>query len=158
MGHPHFSGPYNSKTVKDTQNLRPRYRKALNEGNSNHILNIQFERETSVSQLKLLYLLYGEYVFDYPTQQKMPKRVKMFISKWHRKQRHLLIHRFRSPQCLGFVGRICLSRTSLQQPILSEEGAEFSALSLLGPLAFWLHAWTKLALAQLGYGAYNIRP
>ena len=57
----------------------------------------------------------------------------------------------------GLSGGNFLSRTSLPEPIISGEGGdEFSAIPHFGtPLHF---DWTKLAHAQLGYGAYNIRP
>ena len=60
----------------------------------------------------------------------------------------------------GLSGGNILSRTSLPEPILSGEGGggggEFSTIPSFGaPLHF---DWTKLAHAQLGYGAYNIRP
>ena len=55
----------------------------------------------------------------------------------------------------GLSGGNFLSRTSLPEPILSGEGGdEFSTISPFGgPLHF---DWTKLAHAQLGYGAYKI--
>ena len=58
----------------------------------------------------------------------------------------------------GLSGGNILSRTSLPEPILSGKGGgvEFSTTPSFGaPLHF---DWTKLAHAQLGYGAYNIRP
>ena len=57
----------------------------------------------------------------------------------------------------GLSGGNFLSRTSLPEPILSWEGVcvNFQLFPLLGPLQF---DWTILAHAQLGYGAYNIRP
>ena len=57
----------------------------------------------------------------------------------------------------GLSGGNFLSRTSLPEPILiGEGGGEFSTIPPFGaPLHF---DWTKLAHAQLGYGAYNIRP
>ena len=56
----------------------------------------------------------------------------------------------------GLSGGNILSRTSLPEPILRGEGGEFSTIPSFGaPLHF---DWTKLAHAQLGYGAYNIRP
>ena len=85
------------KTVKDTQNLRPRYRKPSRRGF--RIISYMFNLNV-VSQSNLLYPLY---VYNYLKQQKMPKRVKIFTSKWHRKQQHLFIHPFRSLQCIRFV-------------------------------------------------------
>ena len=97
-------------------------------------------------------------MYNYRKRQKMPKRVKMFTSKWHPKQRHFFIHPFRS-NAFGLSGGNILSRTCLPEPILSGEGGgggEFSTIPSFGaPLHF---DWTKLAHAQLGYGAYNIRP
>ena len=128
--------------------------KALDERIPNHILHVQFERKTSVSQSNLLY----PYVYYYPKRQKMPKRVKMFTSKWHRKQRHFFIHPFRSLQCIWFVGRKFFVENNLYRAYLNwgRGGGEFSTIPPFGaPLHF---DWTKLAHAQLGYGAYNIRP
>ena len=128
--------------------------KALKERIPNHILHVQFERKTSVSQSNLLYPLY---VYNYPKQQKMPKRVKMFTSKWHRKQRHFFIHPFTSLQCIWFVGRKFFVKNKLTRAYLKwGKGGEFSTIPPFGaPLQF---DWTILAHAQLGYGAYNIRP
>ena len=67
------------------------------------MLHVQFKRTISVSQSNLLYPKYGVYVYNDKKQQKMPKRVKMLTSKWHRKQDHFFIHPFRSFQCLRFV-------------------------------------------------------
>ena len=109
--------------------------KALKERIPNHIQHtgIQFKRKISVSQSNLLYPLY---VYNYLKRQKMPKRVKIFTSKWHRKQQHLLIHPFRSLQCIRFVEKNSfLSWTSLPEPILCEErgGVEFSTMPPSGP-------------------------
>ena len=47
-------------------------------------------------------------------------------------------------------------RANKLEPILCEEGGEFSTMPpSRAPSNF---DWTKLAHAQLGYGAYNIRP
>ena len=52
-----------------------------------------------------------------------------------------------------------LSRTSLPEPILSGEGRGGCEFSTIPPFEAPLYFhWTKLAHAQLGYGAYNIRP
>ena len=48
-------------------------------------------------------IIHRVYVYNYLKRQKMPKRVKIFTSKWHRKQQHLFIHPFRSLQCIRFV-------------------------------------------------------
>ena len=67
--------------------------KALEERIPNHILHVQFERTISVSQSNLLYPLY---VYNDLKRQKMPKRVKIFTSKWHRKQQHFFTQPFKS--------------------------------------------------------------
>ena len=129
-------------TVKDTQNLRQRYRKISRREFQiiSYIFNLK--RKTSIGQSNLLYSLYGVYVHNDPKRQKMPKRVKMFTSKWHRKQRHFFIHPFRPLNAFGLSGGNFLSRTSLAQRILSGEGGWIFNYSgnfpLLGPLAFWL--------------------
>ena len=139
------------KTVKDTQTLRQRYR------DTNHILHVQFERQTSVSQSNLLYPLFGVLVHNDPKRQKMPKGVKMFNSKWHRKQRHFFIHPFRSLQRIRFVGKTFFVENKLTTAYRKwGRGGCFSTIPPFGaPLHF---DWTKLAHAQLGYRAYNIRP
>ena len=107
--------------------------KALEERIPNHILHVQFERKTSVSQSNLLYPLY---VYNYPKWQKMPKRVKMFTSKWHRKQRHFFIHPFRSLQCIWFVGRNCFVENTLTRAYLKwgrGGGVNFQLFPLFGP-------------------------
>ena len=68
---------------------------------------------------------------------------------------YILLHH---SNAFGLSGGNFLSRTSLPEPILSGERGvcEFSTIPPFGaPLQF---DWTKLAHAQLGYGAYNIRP
>ena len=108
--------------------------KALKERIPNHILHVQFKRKTSVSQSNLLYPLY---VYNNPKQQKMPKRVKMFTSKWHRKQRHFFIHPFTSLQCIWFVGRKFFVENKLTRAYLKWRrggGVNFQLFPLLGPL------------------------
>ena len=152
----HFRGKLfeNGKRYAKSETIQ----KALEERIQNHILHVQFDCKTSISQSNLLYPLYGVYVYNYSKRQKMPKCVKMFTLKWHQKQRHFFIHPCRSLQCIRFVRRkFFLSRTSLPEPIVRKEGGgEFSTI-----LPFWapLHFdRTKLAHAQFGYGAYTIRP
>ena len=65
--------------------------KALEKRITNHILHVQFERKISVSQSNLLYWLY---VYNDLKRQKMPKGVKIFTSKWHRKQQHFFTQPF----------------------------------------------------------------
>ena len=114
--------------------------KALEERIPNHILHVQFERKISVSQSNLLYPLY---VYNYLKRQKMPKRVKIFTSKWHRKQQHLLMHPFRSLQCIRFVEKNFFVANKLTRAYLmwgkgGGGGVNFQLCPLLGPLEFWL--------------------
>ena len=107
--------------------------KALEERIPIHILHVQFKRKISVSQSDLLYPLY---VYNYLKQQKMPKRVKIFTSKWHRKQQHCSYILLDHSNAFGLSRRIFLSRTSLPEPILCEEGGgglNFQLCPLLGP-------------------------
>ena len=144
--------------VKDTQNLRQRYRKPSRRGFQ--IISYMFKlnvKQALANQICCTHYMEYMYIIT-KSNRKCPKRVEMFTSKWHRKQRHFFIHPFRSLQYIRFVGRkILLLRTSLPEPILSgERGGEFSTIPPFGtPLHF---DRTKLAHAQLGYGAFNIRP
>ena len=119
---------------KDTQNLRQRYRKPSRKG----FQIISYMLNLNVKQALANQICCTRNMYNYPKRQKMPKRVKMFTSKWHRKQRHFFIHPFRSLEC-----------------ILRGEGGIFNNSPFWDPLHF---DWTKLAHAQLGYGAYNKRP
>ena len=103
-------------------------------------------------------IIHRVYVYNYLKRQKMPKRVKIFTSKWHREQQHLFIHPLRSLQCIRFVEKNFFVANKLTRAYLCKErgGDEFSIMSPSG--APWNFDWTKLAHAQLGYGAYNIRP
>ena len=105
-----------------------RIQKALEERIPNHIQHVQFERKISVSQSNLLYPLY---VYNYLKRQKMPKRVKIFTSKWHRKQQHLLMHPFRSLQCIQFVEKNFFCREQAYQSlsyVRKGGGGEFSTM------------------------------
>ena len=84
----------------------------------------------------------------------MPKRAKMFTSKWHRKQQHFFIHPFRSLQCIRFVENNLFVANKLIYQSLSYVGKGVWIFNY-APGNF---DWTKLAHTQLGYGAYNIRP
>ena len=134
--------------------------KALEERIPNHILHVQFERILSISQSNLLYPLYGTYMcIITPTRQKMPKHVKMFTSKWHRKQQHFFIHPLRSLQCIWFVEKKFFGPNKFTRAYLMwgrGGGGEFSTMPPFW--APWNFDWTKMAYAQLGYGAYYIRP
>ena len=105
----------------------------------NRYIHVQFERKISVSQSNLLYPLY---VYNYLKWQKMPKRVKIFTSKWHRKQQHLFIHPFRSLQCIRFVEKNCFCREQAYQSLSYVRkgggGWIFNYAPFWGPLEFWL--------------------
>ena len=59
----------------------------------------------------------------------------------------------------GLLGGKFLLRTSLPEPILSVGKGGGGEFSTIPPFGASLHFdWTKLTHAQLGYGAYNIRP
>ena len=109
--------------------------KALVERIPNHILHVQFERKTSVSQSNLLYPLYGVYVYNYPKRQKMPKRVKYVYFEMAPKAMtlHNTSYLF-TPMHLVCPEEFFLSRTSLPEPILSGEGGgNFQLFPLLRP-------------------------
>ena len=113
--------------------------KALEERIPNHILHVQFERKISVSKWNLVYPLY---VYNYLKRQKMPKRVKIFTSKWHRKQQHFFIPPFRSLQCIWFVEKKLFVTNKLTRAYLmwgmGGGGGGFSRAPFWGPLEFWL--------------------
>ena len=123
------------KTVKDTQNLRQRYRKPLRRGFQ--IISYMFN--LNVKQALANPICCTHKVYNYPKRQKMPKRIKMFTSKWHRKQRHFFIHPFRSLQCIWFVGNNFFVENKLTRDYLKwgrGGGVNFQLFPLLGPLAF----------------------
>ena len=81
-------------------------------------------------------------------RQKMPKRVKMLTSKWHRKEENLLTHQLRSLKFIRFVENNFLSRTM--------EGGDFRQCPLLGPkVILTAPNWHN---AQLDHVLYKIRP
>ena len=107
--------------------------KALEERIPNHILHVHIERKISVSQSNLLYPLY---VYNNLKRQKMPKRVKFFTLKRHRKQQHLFLHPFRSLQCIRFVDKNFFCRGQAYQRlsyVRKGGGMNFQLCPLLGP-------------------------
>ena len=148
------------KTVKDTQNMRQRYRKTLDERISNHIQHVQFDRKTSVSQSNLLYP-YMEYMcINTQNDRKCQNASKCLL--WNGTESNDTSSYILLDHCnaFGLSGGNFLTRTSLPEPILSGEGGGVNfQLSTIPPFGAPSHFdWTKLAHAQLGYGAYNIRP
>ena len=65
----------------------------------------------------------------------MPKRVKIFTWKRHRKQQHLLMHPFRSLQCIPFVEKNFFCREQAYQSLsyVRKGGVNFQLCPLLGP-------------------------
>ena len=88
----------------------------------------------------------------------MPKRVKIFTSKWHRKQQHFSHNLLDHSNAFSLSRRIFCREQAYQSLsyVRKGGGVEFSTMPPSG--APWNFDWTKLAHAQLGYGAYNIRP
>ena len=127
--------------------------KTLEERIPNHILHVQFERKTSVSQSNLLYNMCIITQNDRKCQNASKFLLRNGTESNDTSSYILLDH----SNAFNLLGGNFLSRTSLPEPILSGEGGgEFSTILPFGaPLHF---DWTKLAHAQLGYGAFNIRP
>ena len=82
-------------------------------------------------------IIHRVYVYNYLKRQKMPKRVKIFTSKWHREQQHLFIHPLRSLQCIRFVEKNFFVANKLTRAYLCKErgggGMNFQLCPLLGP-------------------------
>ena len=125
-------------------------KKALEERIPNHILHVQFERKTSVSQLNLLYPIYRVYVYNYLKRQKMPKRVKMFTLNMKRdfylsvctengtESNNTFSDIILDHSNAFGLSRIFLSRTSLPESILcGERGVNFQLFPLLWPPGIW---------------------
>ena len=122
---------------------------ALEERISNHILHVQFERKTIP--------FYGVYVHNYLKRQKMQKHVKIFTSKWYWKQQHFFIHPFPSLWCNWFIENKLFVENKLSRGYhLKWGGGGFWTMPPCGAPEHLV--WTKLAYAQLGYGADNKRP
>ena len=119
--------------------------KALEERIPNHILHVQFERKISVSQSNLLHPLY---VYNDLKRQKMPKRVKFFTLKWHRKQQHLFLHPFRSLQCIRFVEKNLFCREQAYQRLGLQKYCE-TAYSRSGVNQMWILKNSKELLDHL---------
>ena len=142
------------KTVKDTQNLRQRYRKPSRRGFQ--IISYIFNLNVKQALANQICCTHNMCIIT-QNDRKCQNASKCLL--WNGTESNntssyiLLGH----SNAFGVSGGNFLSRTSLPEPILSGEGGgEFSTIPPFGaPLHF---DWTKLAHAQLGYGAYNIRP
>ena len=84
------------------QNLRQRYRKLSRRGFQ--IISYMFNLNVKQALANQICCTHNMCIIT-QNNRKCQKRVKMFTSKWHRKQRHFFIHPFTSLQCIWFVGR-----------------------------------------------------
>ena len=142
------------KTVKDTQILRQRYRKPLRRGFQiiSYMFNLNL-KQALANQICCTHNMCIITQNDRKCQNASKYLLRNGTESNDTSSYILLGH----SNAFGLSGGHFLSRTSLPEPILSGEGGvEFSTIPPFGvPLHF---DWTKLAHAQLGYGAYNIRP
>ena len=79
----------------------------------------------------------------------MPKRVKMFTSKWHQKQKDFITHPFTSLQCIRFVANKINSAHTEREP-------NFSNMPLFGAPVVLIT--TKLDQTLLYHVFNNTRP
>ena len=113
-----------------------------------HIPYIHFQRELRKVTPPKLYL---SFLYNYLKQQKMPKRVQMLTTKWHRKQEHFFIHPYRSFQCIRFVEKLFF----LSKTMGKERGRDFRLCPLLSPQGNL--TWPNLHIAHLDHVSYKIR-
>ena len=142
------------KTVKDTQNLRQHYRKPLRRGFQ--IISYMFNLNVKQALANQICCTHNMCIItkkDRKCQNASKCLLRNGTASNDTSSYILLDH----SNAFNLSGGNFLSRTSLPEPILSEEGGvNFSTIPPFGaPLHF---DWTKLAHAQLGYGAFNIRP
>ena len=143
------------KTVKDTQNLRQRYRKPSRRGFQ--IISYMFNLNVKQALANQICCTHNMCIITQNDRncQNASKCLLRNGTESNDTSSYILLGH---SNAFGLSGGNFLSRTSLPEPILSGEGGggEFSTIPPFGaPLHF---DWTKLAHAQLGYGAYNIRP
>ena len=148
-----FSEGNHLKTVKDTQNLRQRYRKPSRRGFQ--IISYMFNLNINQALANQICCTHKMCIITQNDRicQNASKCLLRNGTESNDTSSYILLV---NSNALGLSGGNILSRTSLPEPILSGEGGEFSTIP-----PFWapLHFdWTKLAHAQVGYGAYNIRP
>ena len=142
------------KTVKDTQNLRKRLRKPSRRGFQ--IISYMFNLNVKQALANQICCTHNMCIItqnDRKCQNASNCLLRNGTESNDTSSYILLDH----SNAFGLSRGNILSRTSLPEPILSGEGGgEFSTIPSFGtPLHF---DWTKLAHAQLGYGASNIRP
>ena len=143
------------KTVKETQNLRQRYRKPSRRGFQ--IIPYMFNLNVNQALANQICCTHNMCIIT-QNDRKCQNASKCLLrngTESNDTSSYILLHH---SNAFNLSGGNFLSRTSLPEPILSggRGVCEFFNYS-----PFWapLHFdWTKLAHAQLGYGAFNIRP
>ena len=143
------------KTVKDTQNLRLQYRKPSRRGFQ--IISYMFNLNVKQALANQICCTHNMCIIITQNDRKCQNASKCLLRNGtdsNDTSSYILLDH---SNAFGLSGGNILSRTRLPEPILSGEGGgEFSTIPSFGaPLHF---DWTKLAHAQLGFGAYNIRP
>ena len=142
------------KTVKDTQNLRQRHRKPSRRGFQ--IISYMFNLNVKQALANQFCCTHNMCIIT-QNDRKCQNASKCLLrngTESNDTSSYILLDH---SNAFNLSGGNFLSRTSLPEPILSGEGGlNFSTIPPFGaPLHF---DWTKLAHAQLGYGAFNIRP
>ena len=130
--------------------------KALEERIPNHILHVQFERKKALAnQICCTHNMCIITQNDRKCQNASKCLLRNGTESNNTSSYILLDH----SNAFNLSEGNFLSRTSLPEPILSGEGGVCVIFSTIPPFGAPLHFdWTKLAHAQLGCGAFNIRP
>ena len=143
------------KTVKDAQNLRPQYRKPSRRGFQ--IISYMFNLEVKQALANQICRTHNMCIIT-QNDRKCQNASKCLLrngTESNDTSSYILLDH---SNAFNLSGGNFLSRTSLPEPILSGEGGGVN-FSTIPPFGAPLHFdWTKLAHAQLGYGAFNIRP
>ena len=126
------------KTVKDTQNLKQRYRKSSRRGFQiiSYMFNVNV-KQALANQICCTH--YMEYMYIMTQNDRKCQNVLKCLlrngTESNDTSSYILLDH---SNAFGLSGGNFLSRTSLPQRILSGEGGNFQLFPLLGPLAFWL--------------------
>ena len=144
------------KTVKDTQNLRQQYRKPSMRGFQ--IISCMFNLNVKQALANQICCTHNMCIIT-QNDRKCQNASKCLLrngTESNDTSSYILLDH---SNAFGLSGGNFLSRTSLPEPILIGEEGGGGKFSTIPPFGAPLHFdWTKLAHAQLGYGAYNIRP
>ena len=142
--------------VKDTQNLRQRYRKPSRRGSQ--IISYMFNLNVKQALANQICCTHNMCIIT-PNDRKCQNTSKCLLrnsTESNSTSSYILLDH---SNAFNLSGGNFLSRTNLPEPILSGEGGGGVEFSTIPPLGAPLHFdWTKLAHAKLGYGAFNIRP